>query len=214
MKRVREYMDKNSTHRVFDKIKVPVQLPKKIKLNNINIYNDLQTQSQTRINQTCGICLYPFLRPITLMKCRHSFCYDCAKKWFDIRENCPLCKSSDIRYLQYQYLPKYGLQHRTASLSSLSSSKNVVTDENESLYECNYQYIYLWDISKKTCTNDNGKHSSSGDSNHERNQTLNNDFSSTPTTNSQSQSTTCVAEVTSAEYDDEVLLKDAIAVHT
>ena len=29
-----------------------------------------------------------------LMKCLHSFCDECSKKWFDFKSVCPLCKTN------------------------------------------------------------------------------------------------------------------------
>ena len=155
MKRIRDYMGSHSSHKVFDQISIPPSLPKKIKLCNKtlqsnNTTNEIMTQTQ------CGICLHAFVRPITLLKCKHSFCYSCAFKWFEINENCPLCKSNDIRYLQYRYLRKYAVQHKISSqLSSKNSNKESEIDQNI-LYECDYEYIYLWDISKRDiCSIDN-----------------------------------------------------------
>ena len=39
--------------------------------------------------------------------CSHSFCYECIQKWFSISHTCPICKSTDERYIKYKYNYKH-----------------------------------------------------------------------------------------------------------
>jgi len=44
----------------------------------------------------CVICMntYEKGKSFYLMKCLHSFCDDCSKRWFDFKSICPLCKTN------------------------------------------------------------------------------------------------------------------------
>ena len=40
----------------------------------------------------CAVCLSGFEDPVTLVKCHHSFCFQCLTQWFKKSNKCPLCK--------------------------------------------------------------------------------------------------------------------------
>ena len=48
----------------------------------------------------CPICLRTYSDPVTLVKCTHTFCSGCIKRWFRIRMDCPLCKSCATDFIR------------------------------------------------------------------------------------------------------------------
>lgn len=42
----------------------------------------------------CSVCLTEVEDQTTLVDCCHVFCFDCIMAWFEIRQNCPICKVS------------------------------------------------------------------------------------------------------------------------
>ena len=56
----------------------------------------------------CIICMQEMCtQPVTLLSCSHSFCSECIQKWFNISRTCPVCKSTDERYIKYKYNYKH-----------------------------------------------------------------------------------------------------------
>ncbi len=64
----------------------------------------------------CPICLNICSdQPVTLVSCTHSFCSECLLSWFRLKTECPLCKSSDARFVQFRHLHSY--EHLSSNLN-------------------------------------------------------------------------------------------------
>ena len=44
-------------------------------------------------NKECPICLEAFVRPTMLPTCKHVFCENCIKSSFQLKEECPICRT-------------------------------------------------------------------------------------------------------------------------
>lgn len=48
----------------------------------------------------CPICLESVDDPVTIIKCTHSFCFNCIYVWFEKTMSCPLCKEEDVNFIR------------------------------------------------------------------------------------------------------------------
>lgn len=87
-------------HPIFSSYTPPPPIPKRIKISHLSI-----TIEQIKLGQEqCIICMQDIcIQPVTLLLCSHSFCFGCIQKWFGISHTCPICKSTDERYIKYKY---------------------------------------------------------------------------------------------------------------
>ena len=62
-------------------------------IENLSLYS---TQIPITEESYCVICMTTYEKGSSfyLMKCLHSFCNDCSKRWFDFKSVCPLCKTN------------------------------------------------------------------------------------------------------------------------
>ena len=62
-------------------------------IKNLSLYS---TQVTTIEDSYCVICMNTHNKGKTfyLMKCMHSFCDECSRRWFDFKSVCPLCKTN------------------------------------------------------------------------------------------------------------------------
>jgi len=62
-------------------------------IENLSLYSEKVPITE---NSDCVICMntYQQGKIFYLMKCMHSFCDDCSKRWFDFKSVCPLCKTN------------------------------------------------------------------------------------------------------------------------
>lgn len=62
-------------------------------IKNLSLYS---TQITLKEDSYCVICMdtYDKGKSFYLMKCMHSFCDECSKRWFDFKSVCPLCKTN------------------------------------------------------------------------------------------------------------------------
>jgi hypothetical protein len=64
-------------------------------IENLSLYS---TKIPINNDSYCVICMntniYNEDNTFYLMKCLHSFCDDCSRKWFDFKPTCPLCKTN------------------------------------------------------------------------------------------------------------------------
>jgi len=62
-------------------------------IENLSLYS---TQIPITEDSYCVICMNTYEKgnSFYLMKCMHSFCDDCSKRWFDFKSVCPLCKTN------------------------------------------------------------------------------------------------------------------------
>jgi len=64
-------------------------------IENLYLYS---TKIEITEDSYCVICMntyeYNTGNSFYLMKCMHSFCDECSKKWFDFKSVCPLCKTN------------------------------------------------------------------------------------------------------------------------
>ena len=66
-------------------------------IENLSLYS---TQIPITEESYCVICMNTNVNIINtqntfyLMKCMHSFCDYCSRKWFDFKATCPLCKAN------------------------------------------------------------------------------------------------------------------------
>ena len=64
-------------------------------IENLSLYS---TKIEITEDSYCVICMntyeYNKGNSFYLMKCMHSFCDECSKKWFDFKSVCPLCKTN------------------------------------------------------------------------------------------------------------------------
>jgi len=64
-------------------------------IENLSLYS---TKIPINNDSYCVICMntniYNEDNTFYLMKCMHSFCDDCSRKWFDFKPTCPLCKTN------------------------------------------------------------------------------------------------------------------------
>ena len=62
---------------------------------NLSLYS---TKIPITNQSYCVICMNTNItsedNTFYLMKCMHSFCNNCSKKWFDFKPTCPLCKTN------------------------------------------------------------------------------------------------------------------------
>ncbi|CAF1364565.1 unnamed protein product [Adineta ricciae] len=52
------------------------------------------------IELKCAICIQPFLLPVCLTICGHTFCKQCIKTWFIRARTCPTCRQYAISYVK------------------------------------------------------------------------------------------------------------------
>ena len=64
---------------------VVVNDPSYLSLEHVKVENDS--------SDSCPICVQKLFQPVTT-RCKHHFCYECLKRWFQVRKTCPLCRSS------------------------------------------------------------------------------------------------------------------------
>ena len=64
-----------------------------IGIKNLSLHS---TQVTIIEDSYCVICMdtYNEGKTFYLMKCMHSFCDDCSRRWFDFKSVCPLCKTN------------------------------------------------------------------------------------------------------------------------
>ena len=62
-------------------------------IENLSLYS---TKNPIKEDSYCVICMNTHKKgtQFYLMKCMHSFCEDCSKRWFDFKSVCPLCKTN------------------------------------------------------------------------------------------------------------------------
>lgn len=62
-------------------------------VDNLSLYS---TKNPIKEDSYCVICMSTHTKgsQFYLMKCMHSFCEDCSKRWFDFKSVCPLCKTN------------------------------------------------------------------------------------------------------------------------
>ena len=64
-------------------------------IENLSLYS---TKIPINNESYCVICMntniYSEDNTFYLMKCLHSFCDNCSRKWFDFKPTCPLCKTN------------------------------------------------------------------------------------------------------------------------
>ena len=62
-------------------------------VENLSLYS---TKNPIKEDSYCVICMTTHTTGASfyLMKCLHSFCEDCSKRWFDFKSTCPLCKTN------------------------------------------------------------------------------------------------------------------------
>lgn len=48
----------------------------------------------------CPICLETYDDPVTIISCKHHFCYTCIDSWFEINKVCPLCKDKEVFFIK------------------------------------------------------------------------------------------------------------------
>ena len=62
-------------------------------IENLSLYS---TQITIKEDSYCVICMDTYYKgkSFYLMKCMHSFCDECSKRWFDFKSVCPLCKTN------------------------------------------------------------------------------------------------------------------------
>ena len=41
----------------------------------------------------CSICIQPILKGEEILKCGHTFQFDCVKRWLGSNKTCPLCRA-------------------------------------------------------------------------------------------------------------------------
>ena len=62
-------------------------------IENLSLYS---TKIPIAEDSYCVICMNTYEKgnEFYLMKCLHSFCDECSKRWFDFKSVCPLCKTN------------------------------------------------------------------------------------------------------------------------
>jgi hypothetical protein len=62
-------------------------------IENLSLYGEKIPMNE---DSYCVICMNTFEKgkSFYVMKCLHSFCDDCSKRWFDFKSVCPLCKTN------------------------------------------------------------------------------------------------------------------------
>jgi len=62
-------------------------------IENLSLYGEKIPMNE---DSYCVICMNTFEKgkSFYVMKCLHSFCDDCSKRWFDFKSICPLCKTN------------------------------------------------------------------------------------------------------------------------
>ena len=77
----------NTTNDISDNIGLGIE--------NLSLYS---TKIPINNESYCVICMntniYSEDNTFYLMKCLHSFCDNCSRKWFDFKPTCPLCKTN------------------------------------------------------------------------------------------------------------------------
>lgn len=58
------------------------------------------SEACTSESPVCPICLHAFAEPVTLVKCAHSFCSRCIRRWYRIKSECPVCKADGTAYVR------------------------------------------------------------------------------------------------------------------
>jgi hypothetical protein len=115
-----------SSHELFQKFSPPMPLPRMIKLpENLKnlVFSTKEPVSACDLPDPCAICISAHKSPITLVACRHSFCELCFSKWIKVSVCCPLCKTRDIRYIQFQHQVSFQKQRLSASLYPRNKKK-------------------------------------------------------------------------------------------
>ena len=70
-------------------------------IENLSLYS---TKIPINNDSYCVICMNTNVNinntqnTFYLMKCMHSFCDYCSKKWFDFKATCPLCKANKLLF--------------------------------------------------------------------------------------------------------------------
>ena len=72
-------------------------------IENLSLYSEKVPITE---NSDCVICMntYQQGKIFYLMKCMHSFCDDCSKRWFDFKSVCPLCKTNMKKIWNYEIM--------------------------------------------------------------------------------------------------------------
>jgi len=62
-------------------------------IENLSLYGE---KIPIKEDSYCVICMNTYEKgnSFYLMKCLHSFCDECSKRWFDFKSICPLCKTN------------------------------------------------------------------------------------------------------------------------
>jgi hypothetical protein len=81
---------------------------------------------QTENALLCSICLQVYSDPVTLVRCRHHFCFVCIDAWFSVNTICPLCKSTDVHFLRANATSQLAVP--SAKPSALFSDNTVFHD--------------------------------------------------------------------------------------
>lgn len=83
-------------------------------------YTSTVSGNDDQQDHSCYICLCAVDDPATVIRCGHSFCFDCLFTWYKVSETCPVCKSTHASFL------------RNATHDNNCTNVNVWRSSNES----------------------------------------------------------------------------------
>ncbi|KAL4496417.1 hypothetical protein ABPG72_014647 [Tetrahymena utriculariae] len=114
--------------------------------NNVGILkvNKIRKVQDDTNKDNCSICLRSKRNKATILDCKHSFCFECIKKWAQKKLQCPLCKTHFInviisKRIYYEITQPQSPQIATAAyhLDSASSFQKAKIDQETLInYDC------------------------------------------------------------------------------